>query len=211
MPWINAIPTINAINSRFAYLLKEARKLTVNLGSETSASFNGSADCDIGVKGILGFKHGGTGAQYNDLNDLKEKWGLNDIGAGTVKSVNGTQPGEDGDVILDVVPSTRKINEHELTSDIKLTADDVGAQSPLGFTPVQQSGGTDQLNNKVYIGWTGSKLKAQVDLTDMGGFVFDSRKINGHALSSDFNLTAGDIGVSVPSFALSGNTLRITY
>ena len=38
----------------------------------------------------------------------------------------------------------------------------------LGYTPVQQGGGTGQLSNKVYIGWTGSQLGVQVDTTNFG-------------------------------------------
>ena len=41
--------------------------------------------------------------------------------------------------------------------------------SLLGYTPVQQSGGTGQGTNKVYIGWlTGSVLGLQVDATNFG-------------------------------------------
>jgi hypothetical protein len=43
----------------------------------------------------------------------------------------------------------------------------------LGFTPVRQGGGAGQLSNTVYIGWSGPRLKAQVDLTDLGNMVFD--------------------------------------
>lgn len=50
----------------------------------------------------------------------------------------------------------------------------LGAQAALGFTPVQQGTGTGQLANIVKIGWSGSRLKATVDTTDMGNFVFDS-------------------------------------
>lgn len=46
-------------------------------------------------------------------------------------------------------------------------------QEALGFTPVQQGGGSGQRTNKVYIGWSGSRLKAQVDVTDLGNLVFD--------------------------------------
>lgn len=46
--------------------------------------------------------------------------------------------------------------------------DNLGAQKNLGFTPVQQSGGTDQTTNKVYVGWSAIGLKAQVDATDLG-------------------------------------------
>ncbi|AXF86389.1 hypothetical protein DTO96_102143 [Ephemeroptericola cinctiostellae] len=38
---------------------------------------------------------------------------------------------------------------------------------------VKQGGGVGQSTNKVMIGWTGSKLKATVDVSDQGNFVFD--------------------------------------
>jgi hypothetical protein len=46
-------------------------------------------------------------------------------------------------------------------------------QPNLGFTPIQQGGGTEQGINKVYIGWAtdGSGLKAQVDNTNIGNIV----------------------------------------
>ena len=45
----------------------------------------------------------------------------------------------------------------------------------LTFTPVQQGGGAGQLSsNKVYIGWTGTELKAQVDTYDQGAIAFKS-------------------------------------
>ncbi len=49
-----------------------------------------------------------------------------------------------------------------------------GKQNSLGFTPVQQGGGSGQSANKVYIGWTGSELNAQVDWTNLGGIAFKS-------------------------------------
>lgn len=46
-------------------------------------------------------------------------------------------------------------------------------QPNLGFTPVQQGGGTGQGNNKIYIGWAtdASGLKAQADSTYLGNIV----------------------------------------
>ena len=46
-------------------------------------------------------------------------------------------------------------------------------QANLGFTPVQQGGGTGQGTNKVYIGWAtdASGLKAQAGRTDLGHIV----------------------------------------
>jgi hypothetical protein len=39
-------------------------------------------------------------------------------------------------------------------------------QGSLGFTPVQQGGGTGQGTNKVYVGWLGSTLGLQIDSTN---------------------------------------------
>ena len=36
----------------------------------------------------------------------------------------------------------------------------------LGYTPVQQGGGTGQLGNKIYIGWSNSNLLLQIDATN---------------------------------------------
>ena len=46
-------------------------------------------------------------------------------------------------------------------------------QPNLGFTPIQQGGGTGQGTNKVYIGWAtdSSGLKAQADSTNLGNIV----------------------------------------
>ncbi|MBR1810793.1 MAG: phage tail protein [Clostridia bacterium] len=44
-------------------------------------------------------------------------------------------------------------------------------QNALGFTPVQQGGGADMAGNKIYIGWSGTQLKAQVDVTPIGEIV----------------------------------------
>lgn len=46
-------------------------------------------------------------------------------------------------------------------------------QPNLGFTPIQQGGGTGQGTNKVYIGWAtdASGLKAQADRTNLGNIV----------------------------------------
>lgn len=42
-------------------------------------------------------------------------------------------------------------------------------QDSLGFTPVQQGGGTSQGTNKIYIGWNASTIRLQVDSTDFAG------------------------------------------
>lgn len=50
----------------------------------------------------------------------------------------------------------------------------LGAQANLGFTPVQQGGGTSMGTNKVYVGWNGIGLFAQVDTTSLGRIVVNA-------------------------------------
>ena len=64
----------------------------------------------------------------------------------------------------------------------------------LTFTPVQQGGGAGQLSNKVYIGWSGSELKAQVDTFDQGAIAFKSDIPAGY---SDAQARAAQAGHSV--------------
>ena len=57
---------------------------------------------------------------------------------------------------------------------VKTAYDLASSKQPnLGFTPVQQGGGTGQGTNKVYIGWAtdASGLKAQADNTNLGNIV----------------------------------------
>ena len=54
-----------------------ARKLSVDLGSNSPANFDGTADASIGVSGTLGVGHGGTGAKTAEeaLKKLGIVWG----------------------------------------------------------------------------------------------------------------------------------------
>ena len=75
-----------------------------------------------------------------------------------------------------------------------------GKQNNLGFTPIQQGGGKNQKNNKIYIGWTDSKLNAQVDVTDFGALAFESwvsgnYSAKGHKHSA-VDITGGALKVS---------------
>jgi phage-related tail fiber protein len=54
------------------------------------------------------------------------------------------------------------------TKDINLTNSNVGLGNVGNFAAVQQGGGAGMQSNKVYIGWTGTKVKIQVDASDMG-------------------------------------------
>ena len=80
-----------------------------------------------------------------------------------------------------IIYSPFRGNQQEIFSSIgkiregsKLNSDLSKKQNSLGFTPVQQGGGTKQGTNKIYIGWDGTFLRAQVDKSDFGGLAFKS-------------------------------------
>ena len=50
----------------------------------------------------------------------------------------------------------------------KPSASDLGLGNVGNFAAVQQGGGAGMQTNKVYIGWTGARVKIQVDASDMG-------------------------------------------
>lgn len=80
-------------------------------------------------------------------------------------------------------------------------------QNTLGFTPVQQGGGSGQLANKIFIGWDGGGLKAQVDGTDLGQIAFGSIP----TFQTAMNATGNVVG---PTYTNSTNRMRfvsVTY
>jgi hypothetical protein len=83
----------------------------------------------------------------------------------------------------------------------------------LGYTPVQQGGGTGQDNNKIYIGWLGSSLGLQVDTTNF--FSSWPISITGTATTANFatsadglnpniNLRVRSLGVGMESSGVAG-------
>lgn len=87
-----------------------------------------------------------------------------------------------GPLSSDVTLAAKLTNSVSLTDSttaasataVKTAYDLANSKQPnLGFTPVQQGGGTGQGTNKVYIGWAtdASGLKAQADSTDLGNIV----------------------------------------
>lgn len=69
-------------------------------------------------------------------------------------------------------------------------------QPNLGFTPVQQGGGTGQEGKKIYIGWSSSGLKAQADALNLGNIVTTSAGCMKapKAANADYANTAHGIG-----------------
>ena len=88
-----------------------------------------------------------------------------------------------------------KLNLNNVQNGVEMQNAINSKQDKLGFTPVQQGGGTNMSQNKVYIGWdtNRSELLAQVDSTPQGAI----------ALKKDLGTQA--------TFTLVGNDLKITY
>jgi hypothetical protein len=75
----------------------------------------------------------------------------------------------------------------------------------LGYTPVQQGGGTGQLSNKIYVGWLGSQIGVQVDSTNFGATWPIS--INGNAATATSATSATSATTASTANALNaGNT-----
>ncbi len=81
---------------------------------------------------------------------------------GTVTSVSGTGS-VSGLTLTGTVTSSGNLT---LGGTLSLTSTQI--TTGLGFTPVQQGGGTGQSTNKLYVGWLGSQLGLQVDVTNFG-------------------------------------------
>ncbi|MFS7219921.1 phage tail protein [Rahnella inusitata] len=88
------------------------------------------------------------------------------------------------------------------TKDITLSNSSVGLGNVGNYASVQQGGGVGMGTNKIYIGWTGAKVKIQVDASDMGEvyttqnkppFVdaYSKTESNAHYIARDSVKTAG--------------------
>ncbi len=88
------------------------------------------------------------------------------------------------------------------TKDINLTNSSVGLGNVGNFAAVQQGGGVGMGTNKIYIGWTGAKVKIQVDASDMGEVyttqnkppfidAYSKTESNAHYIARDSVKTAG--------------------
>ena len=101
------------------------------------------------------------------------------------------------------VPLTRKINNKALSSDVTLTAADVGARAS-SWTPTADQVGAVPTSRKI----NNKALSSDVTLTasDVGA-VPTSRRINNKALSSDVTLSAADVNAVPTTRTVNGKAL----
>lgn len=123
---------------------------------------------------------------YPTPGDDSGVWTTEETGENLVpdsrRVIAGTGLTGGGPLSADVTLAAKLTNSVSLTDSttaasataVKTAYDLASSKQPnLGFTPVQQGGGTGQGANKVYIGWAtdASGLKAQADSTYLGNIV----------------------------------------
>ncbi|EOG1892028.1 TPA: phage tail protein [Proteus mirabilis] len=112
------------------------------------------------------------------------------------------------------VPSTRKVNNKPLSTDITLTAGDVGAATPAQVNEAKTAASNAQTTANSGVSKADAAQKTANDAvskanaaqiaannanTNANGRVPSTRKINNKPLSADISLTAGDVGAATPA------------
>lgn len=174
---------LNKIEDGLVALVKDLEKhLNENNPHIDSASINHNhtisdiTDLQNSLNNKSDITHGHTmydvlelNGTINDINyAISQKAGLSHTHSiaqvtSLQNTLNGKAPYEHSHKISDVTNLQDSLNNK---------------QAALGFTPIQQGGGTGQKDNKLYIGWSGTALKAQVDATDMGNIITDGAANN---------------------------------
>ena len=202
-----AIPAASPSNKGWYYVVSTAG----------TSSIDGVADWEIGDWAVS------SGAGWGKIDNSDK--------VSSVAGKTGVVTLTKSDVGLGNVDNTSDANKPISTATQTALAD---KQASLGFTPVQQGGGTEQGVNKVFMGWAtnASGLRIQVDSTDFGNSwpvsitknaatatkLATARTINGVSFDGTANITVADstklpltggtvTGELVSSFA---NTFRIT-
>ena len=112
------------------------------------------------------------------------------------------------------VPSTRKVNNKPLSTDITLTAGDVGAATPAQVNEAKTAASNAQNTANSGVSKADAAQKTANDAvskantaqttadnanSNANGRVPSTRKVNGKPLSADITLTAGDVGAATPA------------
>ena len=112
------------------------------------------------------------------------------------------------------VPSTRKVNNKPLSTDITLTAGDVGAATPAQVNEAKTAASNAQTTANSGVSKADAAQKTANDAvskanaaqtaannanTNANGRVPSTRNINTNPLSTDITLTAGDVGAATPA------------
>lgn len=133
----------------------------------------------FGAKGEPGTpgEDGVDGAQGERGPSLAYRWDGTFL---SIQNPDGTWPDQGIDLQGPAVPLSNSVTSTSETDAASSKAVNIvydlanSKQENLGFTPVQQGGGTGQGSDKIYIGYSESGLKAQADVLDLGNIVTTS-------------------------------------
>lgn len=192
----NVQNTISAIQQTGVPIPEDAN--SDNLPALAVALANEKQDKLTGVQGqIVGFDANGDAVPQAAPN----------VGVTSFNGRSGAVSPQSGDYTASEVgaaPASRKINGHDLTADITLDAEDVGAR-PSDWTPSASETGAVPVSRTV----NGKPLAADItlDAEDVGarpsnwtpsasdtGAVPVSRTVNGKPLTGDISLNYSDVG-----------------
>ncbi|CDG92211.1 phage tail protein [Xenorhabdus bovienii] len=137
-----------------------------------------SADIKLGAADVGAYTKEDTDAHIKDVKVLAETANLNATTA--IQSADSK------------VPLTRKVNDKELSADIKLGAADVGAYTKEE-TDAHINSVKTQVDNVNKLAET-ANLNATTAIQNADSKVPLTRKVNGKELSADIQLSAADIG-----------------
>ncbi|MCM1544700.1 MAG: hypothetical protein NC110_05305 [Ruminococcus sp.] len=190
--------------------IEELQQITSSFAEEYNVHKHSASDI---TSGTLPVTRGGTGAT-TAANALKNL-GVN-VAAEVINLLDGVRSNiqnqidskansahshATSDITSGILPVARGGTGANSAADARnklgVTPANIGAEPALGFTPIQQGGGTDQRDNKIYIGWTDKMLKAQVDATDMGAIITD-----GDANNAVLPVKKGGTGATTAANAL---------
>jgi hypothetical protein len=145
-------------------------------GKPTTLSGYGITDAAASSHvGATGAAHGAATTSVNGFMSSTDKTKLDGIAAGAQVNTVASVAGRTGAVVL--AKADVGLGSVDNTTDAAKpisTATQTALnlkQDSLGYTPVQNGTGVGQLNNAVKIGWSGSRIKATVDATDMGNIL----------------------------------------
>ena len=159
--------------AEFFNILKTGDGLTVNNGIISVPEYEGATASSAGTSGLVPPAAAGQqesfltgGGEYKPaLTKISDSVSLADsTTAASAKAVKSAYDRGSAGISKATVAQNSADNALAVANT---------KQPNLGFTPIQQGGGTGQGNNKVYIGWAtdASGLKAQVDSTYLGNIV----------------------------------------
>ncbi|BCJ92599.1 hypothetical protein acsn021_01680 [Anaerocolumna cellulosilytica] len=152
---------------------------------------------EAGVKAV-----DGKGLSSNDFTDAEKS----KLAGVAVNANNYVHPANHSPTVIAQDANNRFVTDAEKAAWN-------GKQNALGYTPVRQGTGFGQYPNLVSIGWSGSRLKATVDSTDLGNIAFGDIPTTLPANGGNSDSVDGvhiQVQTSIPA-SLGNNVLCIVY